>query len=111
MSKYGKIKWVRPGSGWFNQRMLNQIHINNYKCVLGSVYPYDPQIPFTSYLSFFILRNVFPGSIIILHDGKSSRIRTVKVLKKVIPKLKENGYKIVSLSELSTYKSHTRDLK
>lgn len=100
LSKYGEVRWIRPGSGWFSKRMLNQIRKVGYLCALGSVYPFDPQIPFESFHSKYILDNIFPGSIIILHDGKQSRVRTANVLNNVIPKLKKKGYKIVSLSDL-----------
>ena len=93
---YSTVRWFRPGSGWFNQRMLRQLKKHGYRCVLGSVYPYDTIIGVVSLLSDYILRNIFAGSIIILHDGSLERERTVEVLKEIIPKLKKSGYQFVT---------------
>lgn len=100
LSKFSEVKWFRPGSGWFNQRMLTQLKKHDYQCVLGSVYPYDATIPFVEFLSSHILRNIFPGSIIILHDGSLKRQRTAVVLKRIIPELKQKGYRFVTLTQL-----------
>jgi peptidoglycan-N-acetylglucosamine deacetylase len=96
----GPVKWVRPGSGWFNKRMLHQIKKCGYRCALGSVYPHDTLVRNVWIISKYITTQVYPGAIIILHDGASDRLRTVKVLKKILPELKKRGYEIVTLSRL-----------
>lgn len=98
------MKWFRPGSGWYNERMLGQAQSNGYRCALGSVYPYDTIISDTSIISTFITKKVFPGAIIIIHDGKDDRVRSVEVLKRVLPILKGDGYQVVTLSELISLK-------
>ena len=105
LSEFAEVKWFRPASGWFNKRMLRQLEKHNYKCALGSVYPYDAAIHNVTFLSNYILDNVFPGAIIILHDGAVERKATVDVLKRVIPKLKSHGYRFVTLTELTKLKS------
>ena len=101
LSEFAQVKWFRPASGWFNQRMLRQLEKYNYKCALGSVYPYDAAIHNVTFLSNYILDNVFPGAIIILHDGTLERKVTVDVLKRIIPKLKSHGYRFVTLTVLT----------
>ena len=101
LSDFAQVKWFRPASAWFNQRMLRQLEKYNYKCALGSVYPYDAAIHNVTFLSNYILDNVFPGAIIILHDGTLERKVTVDVLKQIIPKLKSHGYRFVTLTELT----------
>ncbi|MFN0279183.1 MAG: chitin deacetylase family protein [Pyrinomonadaceae bacterium] len=93
-------KWFRPGSGWFTHGMLKTAKRHGYKVALGSVFPHDTLIRYIPYISEFILRKVFPGSIVILHDGSADRIRTVKVLKRILPVLMRRGYKVMALSEL-----------
>jgi peptidoglycan/xylan/chitin deacetylase (PgdA/CDA1 family) len=101
----GPIKWLRPASGWYNKRMLGQIKAHGYRCSLGSVYPYDVYVRNTWILSTYITKKVFPGAIIIIHDGSKERLRTVDVLKSVLPVLiKDKGYKVVTLSELISMK-------
>lgn len=96
----GSRKWFRPGSGFFSRRMLAQASAHGYRCALGSVYPFDPAMPSAWITSKYIASQVFPGSVIILHDGKPYRIRTAKVLRRVLPQLAASGYRIVTLSEL-----------
>ncbi len=96
------VHWFRPGSGWFNRRMLEQLDKYGYRCVVGSIYPYDAQLPFTPILSAYVLVNIFPGAVIALHDGDWSRRKTVTILHQTLPRLRRRGYRIVTLSELAT---------
>ncbi|NUQ38785.1 MAG: polysaccharide deacetylase family protein [Caldilineales bacterium] len=97
---YGPSRWFRPGSGWYNRRMLRQAAALGYRCVLGSIYPYDAQLHHPPLLSAYVLNNVFPGGIITLHDGDWRRRQTLTVLEKVLPELRQRGYQVVSLSTL-----------
>jgi peptidoglycan/xylan/chitin deacetylase (PgdA/CDA1 family) len=61
-----------------------------------------------------ILWSADPGDVIILHDGGRRGRRTEKVLAGVLPELKRNGYRVVTLSELveiggKTIPSESRD--
>lgn len=47
-----------------------------------------------------VLKLIFPGSIILAHDGRLDRTRTVNALPKLIAGLKAKGYHIVPLKEL-----------
>jgi peptidoglycan/xylan/chitin deacetylase (PgdA/CDA1 family) len=100
LSEFGEIKWFRPGSGWYNSEMLETIHDKGYRCVLGSVYPYDPQLGSSWFSTRYVLWKVKPGSIIILHDHGTRGDRTVAVLKKILPELGHRGYRVVKLSDL-----------
>jgi peptidoglycan/xylan/chitin deacetylase (PgdA/CDA1 family) len=100
LSQFSQVRWFRPGSGWYNQRLLRQVKERDYRCVVGSVYPYDAQLRLTPVLSAYILANAFPGAIIALHDGTWERRRTVDVLRQTLPRLQARGYRIVTLSEL-----------
>lgn len=100
IAPFGPVRWFRPGSGWYNDRMLAELRPFGYRCVVGSVYPYDAQIQSVEFASSYILINVQPGSIIILHDGKPERQATPDVLQRVVPALQRRGYRFVTLSEL-----------
>ena len=98
----GKIlpnNYFRPGSGLFNFRMRDMLGNRGFRIVLGSVYPHDPQIPYPSVNARHILSMVHPGAIIICHDRRSW---TVPMLKMVLPELKKQGYKIVTITDLVT---------
>ena len=100
LSQFAEPRWFRPGSGWYNQTMLSIANKHDYKSALGSVYPLDPQIPSSWFAAQYILWNVEPGSVIILHDSGRKGQRTIETLKVILPELKRRGYKVVTLSEL-----------
>lgn len=98
----GKIlpnNYFRPGSGLFNYRMRDLLGNRGFRIVLGSVYPHDPQIPYPDVNAKHILGMAHPGAIIICHDRRSW---TVPMLKIVLPELKRQGYKIVTITDLVT---------
>lgn len=97
----GSTKWFRPGSGWYSRRMIEQAEGRGYRCALGSVYPFDNALRNESAIARYVSSQVFPGAIIILHDGKPERTRTAAVLRRVLPELKAKGYRVVTLSELA----------
>jgi peptidoglycan-N-acetylglucosamine deacetylase len=101
LERFAPLRWVRPGSGHYNRRMVRSFGKHGYQCALGSVYPFDPQIPFPGFASWTILRNVRPGSVIILHDGGYKGRNTSSTLRKVLPELTRRGYKVVTLTELT----------
>ncbi len=101
LAPFGPVRWFRPGSGWFNRRMLAQLRRHGYRCALGSAYAYDTHVRSAWYVSRHILRHARPGSVIILHDGGESRRQTVAVLGRVLPELGRRGYRVVTLSELA----------
>ncbi len=47
-----------------------------------------------------IKKNIKPGQIIVLHDGVSNGMQTVKAMDLLIPDLNQLGYRLVTLSEL-----------
>jgi peptidoglycan-N-acetylglucosamine deacetylase len=90
----------RPGSGWYDDRMLEAVASRGYQTVLGSVYPFDAHVPWTGFLSWFVLQNVHPGAIVVLHDGADRGPRTAEVLRAILPELTRQGYRVVTVSTL-----------
>jgi peptidoglycan-N-acetylglucosamine deacetylase len=101
LRKFAPVRWVRPGSGRYNKRMVRTFKEHGYRCALGSVYPFDPQIPWPAFSRWMIRRHVRPGAIIILHDGGYKGRNTIKTLRTLLPELTRRGYRIVTLSELT----------
>ncbi len=98
LAVYGTVGWVRPGSGWYSRPMIEVIGRHGYRCALGSVYPYDTSVPWPGFASGYILRNLRPGAIVILHDGGTRGWRTIQVLRAILPELARRGYRVVTLS-------------
>ncbi len=100
LAPFAPVTWVRPGSGWYSQAMIAIMRRHQYRCALGSVYPFDAAVPSAAFAARYILRNVQPGAVVILHDGGSRGLRTARVLREVLPELRRRGYQVVTLSEL-----------
>lgn len=100
LSAYGPVQWLRPGMGWYNPRMVQAAEQMGYRLALGSVFPYDTHIPWSRFAAWFVLANVQPGDIIVLHDGPERGPRTAKTLARILPKLQASGYDVVTLSTL-----------
>ena len=101
ITPFGPVRWFRPGSGWYSERMLAQIRPYQYRCVIGFVYPYDAHVHSVEFASSYILGNTQPGSIIILHDGSLERQATPDILRWIVPALKKRGYRFATLSGLT----------
>ena len=105
LSGYAPVRWARPGGGRYNQRMVETIQQRGYQCALGSVYPYDAEIPSSRFSTAFILAHARPGAIIVLHDRGARGRRTAAVLKRVLPELRRRGLRVVTLAELTSLAS------
>lgn len=90
-------QFFRPGSGFFSRRMLDLVARLDYKLVLGSVYPHDPQISNANVNARHILSMVRPGAIVICHDR---RPWTAPMLRIVLPELQSRGFEVTTLSSL-----------
>lgn len=96
----------RPGSGWYNERMVRAAASRGYTTVLGTVYPFDAELPAGRMASWYVLQNIAPGSILVLHDGPDRGARTAEVLRTVLPELRSRGYRVVTVSSLLSLEEH-----
>ncbi|MBE9061152.1 polysaccharide deacetylase family protein [cf. Phormidesmis sp. LEGE 11477] len=97
-----QLKWLRPGMGFYNTKMIEVAQRHGYQVVLGSTFPYDTHIHSSRFASEFILRTVQSGDIVVLHDGEDRGIRTAKTLEIILPELQKRGYNVTTLSNLAT---------
>ena len=95
---------MRPPQGAFTKRTLDIAEELGYTTVVGDVYPRDPHRPGTQKIIQRVLDRTHSGSIIILHDGGSSknadRSQTVGATKEIVPRLQERGFTFVTVSRL-----------
>lgn len=101
LRRFAPLRWVRPAYGFYDQRMVNTFRAHGYRCALGSVHPFDAQLPFWRHGARVILRDVYPGAVIVLHDGGYKGRNTERILRRVLPELKRRGYSVVSLTRLA----------
>ena len=100
LSVYAAPRWFRPGSGCYDERMLDTLRKHHYRCVLGTLFPFDTHLPFSRLAQKLILWLAKPGRIVILHDHGRRGRRTAKTLQAVLPALQRRGYRIATLAEL-----------
>lgn len=93
-------KFCRPGSGILTPRLVRLIVANGYTPVAGTAYPVDLRTSIAFTVMHF-LRNIRPGAILVLHDGGSRRMNSIKAIATLLPRIEERGYRMVTLSELS----------
>lgn len=97
-------KIFRPPYRAISKPMCNIVKENNMNIVLWSdLDSRDWSNPGTYYIVDTITSKVKNGTIILLHDYnklRNKKSQTIQALEIVIPKLKEMGYKFVTVSEL-----------
>src|SRR6266536_4551297 len=101
-------KYFRPGSGFFNGKMVDRLKSLGYRVVLGCIYPHDPQIHNPRINAAHVLSMVRPGGIIIMHDRRSY---SSKQLELILKGLKDGGWNVVSLGGLLEISGESRGLK
>jgi peptidoglycan/xylan/chitin deacetylase (PgdA/CDA1 family) len=101
LAGYGGSDVFRPGSGWYDDRMIAEAAQLGYRTVLGSVYPFDAQHPFPTLSGWYVRQTIVPGSILVLHDGPERGRRTAEVLRSLLPELRARGMRVVTVSKLT----------
>jgi peptidoglycan/xylan/chitin deacetylase (PgdA/CDA1 family) len=94
------LRWFRPGGGWIRPSMLQSISKRGYRLVLGSIFPWDTFHPPIYWMLWFLLNNVHPGAILVLHDRPDTLPATIAFLRQAVPALRQRGYRFVSLEQL-----------
>ena len=106
LSQFAHVKWFRPGHGLCNNNMIKITSKYNYQIALGSVWSDETNLNSENFANWYIKHNIRPGSIIVLQDSQDKSDRrgqnTIKTLHKIIPKLQQQGYRFVTLSELDS---------
>ena len=93
-------KLFRPPGGIAWPRQLRVARAQGYICVLGSAYANDPIHPPSWYIRWWIIRNLAPGAIVILHDGISDPRRGIEALPHILATGSQKGLRFVSVGAL-----------
>jgi len=100
--------FYRPPGGLVSKTQLETVNKNGHIVALWSVDSKDWRNPGVKQIVDNVKRNVFPGAIILMHDGGYHRSQTVKSLGSIIDTLRNQGYRFATLSELRTLDSETK---
>lgn len=94
-----QVSLFRPPGGAYGQTLVEGAKQRGYHIILWDVDPRDWQVPSADTITERIMKEVRPGSIILLHDGQYP-IHSADALRKVVERLKADGYSFVTVSEL-----------
>jgi len=93
-------KLFRPPGGVAWPTQLRLARAQGYECVLGCAYPHDPMRPPMWYIKWLIVKNLRPGTIVILHDGIPDPRRSIQALPHILDAGRGKGLRFVSIGEL-----------
>ncbi|MCK9485205.1 MAG: polysaccharide deacetylase family protein [Dehalococcoidia bacterium] len=91
---------VRPASGVARVTTREMLRERGYTLVIGSAYTSDCTKPPRAYMRWAFRQMLEPGRILILHDGRKERSRTVDVLPDVLEGALEAGLRPMTVSSL-----------
>jgi len=92
----------RPPGGAYNDTVTAEAGRRGYTTILWSIDPGDWRRPSVAQVVDSVMKNVEPGSIVLLHDGQYP-LPTPEAIGIIIDKLRAQGYSIVTVSELLQY--------
>ncbi len=93
-------KLFRPPGGLCGETLTGALEHFDYKLILWSVDTRDWERPSPAKIAKTVLNNIKPGSIVLFHDYVSAKSNTPAALRIILPKLIEQGYEFVTVSEL-----------
>ena len=100
-------KYFRPPKAWLTKSEKKDIKRMGYEIILWSLNSKDWVTFHDKQITSYLLSNVRPGDIILFHDSGGvfhieggNRKQTVKTISRLVNKLKEKGYRFVTISQL-----------
>ena len=98
-----RTAYYRPPGGVVSNAVLAGVKEQGHILTLWSVDSKDWQNPGPAQIVQNVVKNTFPGGIILLHDGGEKREQTIQALGPIIDRLREQGYRFVTVSELRNF--------
>lgn len=94
------VTWFRPPRGAYNRMVTEAANQCGLKTVLWTVVVENRKNKTPEDMARRVVQTVKPGGIILLHDSRLDRTKTVQALPLIIEGLREKGYNFVTVSEL-----------
>lgn len=91
---------MRPPYGSFDQSTLQVLRAERMLMVLWSADTSDYIRPGVSKIIYTAVSGAQPGAIILMHDGGGDRSETVAALPRIIVRLRQRGFRLVTVSQL-----------
>jgi len=100
-------RYFRPPKAWLTSQEKKLIAGLGYKTILWTLNSKDWVTFHDKQIVSYILRHIQPGDIILFHDSGGTfsveggrRKETVKAISRLVKKLREKGYRFVTITEL-----------
>ncbi len=94
------VTLFRPPEGNVGGAVLEAAAHCDYRVILWTVDTHDWAMASTDDITKNVMKNVKSGSILLFHDYVPKGAHTVEALRRLIPKLLEEGFEFVTVSEL-----------
>ncbi|MEG5137236.1 MULTISPECIES: polysaccharide deacetylase family protein [unclassified Microcoleus] len=99
-SSGAKSLLFRPPGGRLSNGFADYAKKTNYVVVMWSIDPKDYLQPPAAAITRSVLSQATSGAIVLLHDGGGDRQQTIEAVSAIIPKLKQQGYRFVTVPQL-----------
>lgn len=104
-----KSKIFRPPGGVMDNGLVAYAHSQNYVVAMWSSDAREASGPTVETLVNNVVSTASPGGIVLMHDGGGDRSTTVQALPIIITRLRQQGYKFVTLPELFQMKQQDEE--
>ncbi|HEV3127666.1 MAG TPA: polysaccharide deacetylase family protein [Solirubrobacteraceae bacterium] len=91
---------MRPPYGSLDAATVNVLKAQGLLMVLWSVDTKDYSRPGVSRIIYTAVSGGEPGAIVLMHDGGGDRSETVAALPRIITRLRQRGFRLVTISQL-----------
>ena len=89
---YKDMRYLRPPYGATDANTRQYAANLGYTVVLWDIDPQDWRQPGADVIAGHIIRSVYPGAIVLMHDGGGARTQSVQALEMVLRELSAQGY-------------------
>jgi peptidoglycan/xylan/chitin deacetylase (PgdA/CDA1 family) len=86
------VRYLRPPYGATDANTRQYAANAGYAVVMWDIDPQDWRQPGADVISGHIIRSVYPGSIVLMHDGGGPRTQSVQALEMALRELSRHGY-------------------
>lgn len=86
------VKYLRPPYGAADANTRNYANALGYAVVMWDIDPQDWRRPGADVIANHITSSVYPGAIVLSHDGGGDRAQTIEAYRKVLAELSNQGY-------------------
>ncbi|MEK8129529.1 polysaccharide deacetylase family protein [Paenibacillus filicis] len=104
-----RTRLFRPPGGYYSENVVRAAKKAGYLVVMWSWHQdtEDWNTPGVNKIVNKVLNNARNGDIVLFHDHVEGRTQTIEALKRILPELKERGYRFVTVTELLSFRKST----